>query len=144
MFIVFAKVISNSMEFRFVLQHQAGGLIFHEAIRKLYSLSLVNAGKTLGFTFYRSGFPVAPDKLSPIFAKTDHVKKQVHEFELTEEYIELIKLLKLLGIADTGSDAKQLVDDGDVKLNNQVEYRRRAKLRSGDQLTIGTMEIKII
>lgn len=72
------------------------------------------------------------------------MKKQVHEFELTEEYIELIKLLKLLGIADTGSDAKQLVDDGEIKLNHQVEYRRRAKLRAGDLVSIGTIEIKIL
>ncbi len=72
------------------------------------------------------------------------MKKQVHEFELTEEYIELIKLLKLLGIADTGSDAKQMVDDGEIKLNNQVEYRKRAKLRSGDLVTVGHIEIKIL
>ncbi|MFN8153526.1 MAG: RNA-binding S4 domain-containing protein [Bacteroidia bacterium] len=72
------------------------------------------------------------------------MKKQVHEFELTQEYIELIKLLKLLGVADTGSDAKQMVEDGEVKLNNVVEYRKRAKLRGGDIVTFGSIEIKII
>ena len=72
------------------------------------------------------------------------MKKQVHDFELTEEYIELIKLLKLLGIADTGSDAKQMVDDGEIKLNNLVEYRKRAKLRQGDVVTVGNIEINIL
>ena len=72
------------------------------------------------------------------------MKKQVHDFELTEEYIELIKLLKLLGIADTGSDAKQMVDDGEIRLNNLVEYRKRAKLRQGDVVTVGNIEINIL
>ena len=72
------------------------------------------------------------------------LKNQYHEFELTEEFIELIKLLKLLGIADTGSDAKQLVDDGEVKLNGTVEFRKRAKLRSGDVVLIGDVQIKIV
>lgn len=72
------------------------------------------------------------------------LKTQLHEFELTEEFIELIKLLKLLGIADTGSDAKQLVDDGEVKLNGTVEFRKRAKLRRGDIVTIGDYQITIV
>jgi ribosome-associated protein len=54
-------------------------------------------------------------------------------FELKgEEYIELIKLLKLLGLAESGGDAKQYVDNGDVMVNNEVEFRRRKKLRTGD------------
>ena len=38
------------------------------------------------------------------------------------EYIELIKLLKLLHIAESGGHAKIMVEDGDVKLNGEVEY----------------------
>lgn len=72
------------------------------------------------------------------------MKKQIHTFELTEEYVELIKLLKLLGIADTGSDAKQLVEDGEVMLNQTTEFRKRAKLRSGDKVQIGNIEINIL
>jgi ribosome-associated protein len=75
--------------------------------------------------------------------KTPILKVDHHEFELTEEFIELIKLLKLLGIADTGSDAKQMVDDGEIKLNGEVEYRKRAKLRSGDIVMIGNIQVKI-
>jgi ribosome-associated protein len=71
------------------------------------------------------------------------LKKKSHSFTLTEEYIELIKFLKLLGIADTGSDAKQLVDDGEVKLNDAVEYRKRAKLRKGDRVLVKNTEIII-
>jgi len=54
------------------------------------------------------------------------------------EYIELIKLLKLLRIAESGGHAKIMVEDGEVKLNGQVESRKRAKLRVGDVVeTVG-------
>ncbi len=48
------------------------------------------------------------------------------------EYIELIKLLKLLHISESGGHAKMIVEEGEVQLNGQVEYRKRAKLRPGD------------
>ena len=76
--------------------------------------------------------------------KAQSLKKEIHEFNLTEEYIELIKLLKLMGVVDSGSDAKQLVDDGEVKVNNTLELRKRAKLRSGDLVMIGNITIRII
>lgn len=53
-------------------------------------------------------------------------------FEVHGEYIELIQLLKVLDIAETGGQAKQMVEDGLVKLNGVVELRKRAKLRPGD------------
>lgn len=54
------------------------------------------------------------------------------EFELSNEYIELIKLLKLVGIAETGGHAKELVDEGIVLVNNEAELRKRKKLVVGD------------
>tara|TARA_B100000780_G_scaffold278164_1_gene250811 strand:- start:1393 stop:1608 length:216 start_codon:yes stop_codon:yes gene_type:complete len=54
------------------------------------------------------------------------------EFELSNEYIELIKLLKLIGIAETGGHAKELVDEGIVLVNNETELRKRKKLVVGD------------
>jgi ribosome-associated protein len=50
------------------------------------------------------------------------------------EYIELIKLLKLLHIAESGGHAKIMVEDGEVMLNGEVEFRKRAKLRPGDRV----------
>ena len=58
------------------------------------------------------------------------------EFKLTSEYIELVKLLKLLRIAETGGHAKFLVEEGEVFLNGEQEFRKRAKLRSGDEVEI--------
>ncbi|HRW63533.1 MAG TPA: RNA-binding S4 domain-containing protein [Bacteroidales bacterium] len=59
------------------------------------------------------------------------------KFKLQEsEYIELIKLLKLLNICGSGGEAKYLVDEGEVKLNGVVESRKRAKLRIGDKIEV--------
>jgi len=60
----------------------------------------------------------------------------MREFKLTSEYIELIKLLKLLRIAETGGHAKILVEEGEVFLNGEQEFRKRAKLRPGDEVEV--------
>lgn len=60
----------------------------------------------------------------------------MREFKLTSEYIELVKLLKLFGIAETGGHAKIIVEDGEVFLNGTQEFRKRAKLKSGDKIEV--------
>ncbi len=57
-------------------------------------------------------------------------------FKIKGEFIELIQLLKVLGIAETGGHAKIIVDDGLVKLNGEIEHRKRAKLRVGDKVEV--------
>ena len=56
------------------------------------------------------------------------------KFKLTDEYIQLIQLLKTLGLVGTGGEAKIMVEQGEVKLNGEVEFRKRAKLRKGDKV----------
>lgn len=60
-----------------------------------------------------------------------------------QEYIELIKLLKLLGLVDTGGEAKHCVEDGKVIVNNEVEFRKRRKLRIGDIIEFAGTRIHI-
>lgn len=66
------------------------------------------------------------------------------KFEIEGEYIELIQLLKALNIAETGGQAKMMVDDGEVKLNGETEYRKRAKLRKGDVVEVSNNKIELI
>jgi len=68
----------------------------------------------------------------------------MREFTLTEEFIELIRLLKLLRIAQTGGHAKLLVEEGEVIRNGQPEYRKRAKLIKGDIIEVLGEKIKLI
>jgi ribosome-associated protein len=65
------------------------------------------------------------------------------EFELSTEYIELIKLLKLLRLVESGGQAKVVVENGLVMVNGQTEYRKRAKLRKGDEIQFDDQHILI-
>ena len=68
----------------------------------------------------------------------------MREFKLTTEYIELVKLLKLLQIAQTGGHAKIIVENGEVIRNGEPEFRKRAKLRAGDEIKVMGEEIIIL
>ena len=69
---------------------------------------------------------------------------KTYEFELKTEYIELIKLLKAVGIADTGLTAKAIVQAGDVKVNNVIEHRLRCKLYESYVIELGDTIIKVV
>lgn len=70
---------------------------------------------------------------------------KVIEFNLEGEYIELMQLLKALSIAQTGGHAKMIIDDGGVIREGEVESRRRAKIRKGDELEVeGQIKIVIV
>ena len=58
------------------------------------------------------------------------------EFILKTDYIELIKLLKFMNIAESGAQAKLMVENGEVIRNEEPEYRKRAKIVKGDTLEI--------
>ena len=66
------------------------------------------------------------------------------EFELKTEYIELIKLLKITGLADTGGMAKHMVEDEEVLYNGEVDTRKRLKVRKGDKITVNDIEVQVV
>ncbi|MCY1721014.1 RNA-binding S4 domain-containing protein [Prolixibacteraceae bacterium Z1-6] len=68
----------------------------------------------------------------------------MREFKLTSEYVELVKLLKLLRIAQTGGHAKIIVEDGEVLRNGEPEFRKRAKLVKGDVIEVMGEKITIV
>ena len=64
-------------------------------------------------------------------------------FKINGEYIELLALLKALGIAQTGGHAKMIVDSEEVIRNGSVELRRRAKCIKGDLILVGDQKIQL-
>lgn len=60
----------------------------------------------------------------------------MQEYTLSTEYIELVKFLKLMQIAQTGGHAKIIVEEGEVIRNGEQEFRKRAKLRKGDVIEV--------
>ena len=66
------------------------------------------------------------------------------EFKIEGEYIELIQLLKAIGMASTGGHAKMIVDEEMVNRNGELETRKRAKLIIGDVIVVQGQEITMI
>lgn len=65
------------------------------------------------------------------------------EFKLDSEYIELNKLLKILSLVESGGQANNLITEGFVRFNGEVDTRKRLKLRKGDNIEFAEMLIKI-
>ncbi|MEE1342790.1 MAG: RNA-binding S4 domain-containing protein [Lachnospiraceae bacterium] len=63
--------------------------------------------------------------------------------KLREEYIKLGQALKAVGYVGSGLDAKNVILDGLVKVNGEVEYQRGKKLYDGDTVEYDNQVIKI-
>jgi ribosome-associated protein len=55
----------------------------------------------------------------------------MEKFKIKGEYIQLNQLLKVLDWCENGADANQLIDDGQVIVNGQIEVRKRNKIYPG-------------
>ena len=60
-----------------------------------------------------------------------------------EEFIRLGQVLKAVGMAETGADAKEVILNGEVSVNGETETRRGRKLHEGDRVSYGGKEITI-
>ncbi len=69
---------------------------------------------------------------------------QTIEFQLSTEYIELHKLLKLTGAAETGGEGKALVAAGNVSVDGKPESRKAAKIRASQVVTLPGMKILVL
>lgn len=63
------------------------------------------------------------------------------EFELRGDHIDLGALLKATGLAGSGGTAKALIVEGAVRVNGEIETRRRRKLRAGDSVMLGDAQV---
>ncbi len=52
--------------------------------------------------------------------------------EITQEPIELYKILKFENMVSSGGEAKHVISQGQVAVNGVVETRKRKKIFSGD------------
>lgn len=62
---------------------------------------------------------------------------------LREEYIKLGQALKAAGLAGSGVEAKFMIQDGLVRVNEEVETRRGRKLTAGDMVEYKGETIRI-
>ncbi len=63
--------------------------------------------------------------------------------ELKDEFVELYKILKFEGLVDSGGMAKQIIADGQVIVNGEVETRKRKKISAGDKIEFSGQSIEV-
>lgn len=62
---------------------------------------------------------------------------------LRDKFIKLGQALKAAGLVESGVEAKEVIQDGLVKVNGETDTRRGRKLYAGDIVTYNGEEIKI-
>lgn len=63
--------------------------------------------------------------------------------KLREEFIKLGQALKAAGLVESGVEAKEVIQEGLVMVNEEVDTRRGRKLYAGDRVVFDGEEIKI-
>ena len=68
----------------------------------------------------------------------------MENIEISTDYIKLDSFLKFIGVAQSGADAKNLILEGKVKVNEQVCLARGTKLFGGDLVSVGNRDYKVV
>ncbi len=68
----------------------------------------------------------------------------VEKIYIDDEFIKLDSLLKFGGAAETGGQAKILVQSGQVYLNGEVCTQRGKKIKSGDRVSVDDKILEVL
>ncbi len=63
--------------------------------------------------------------------------------KINDEFIKLDSLLKFSGLAETGGEAKVLIQSGKVLVNGEVCTMRGKKMRDGDKAQYGDRIVEV-
>ena len=66
------------------------------------------------------------------------------DVEIRGDTIRLGQVLKLAGIADSGGEARALVEAGEVTVNGEPELRRGRQLHPGDVVAVRAESVRIV
>ena len=65
------------------------------------------------------------------------------KIEIHTEFIRLDALLKFTGAAETGGEAKTLIQDGEVTVNGEPCTMRTKKIRPADVVALGEQSFEV-
>ena len=68
---------------------------------------------------------------------------KMYTIKLREDFIKLGQALKAAGVVENGAEAKDVIIEGLVKVNGEIDTRRGKKLYDGDVISFNGEEIKI-
>ena len=66
------------------------------------------------------------------------------EFRLRGEHVALCDLLKVVGVADSGGQAKLMIANGEVTVDGNPENRKTAKMRAGQTVECNGWHIRVL
>ena len=61
----------------------------------------------------------------------------MREVSLNHQPVELFKLIKFEGLANSGGESKKMIEQEMVTVNGEIETRKRRKIVAGDIISIG-------
>lgn len=67
----------------------------------------------------------------------------IPEVPISDGTIRLGQFLKLAGLIESGAEAKEVIADGEVTVNGEVETRRGRQLVVGDVVAIGDVAVRV-
>lgn len=68
---------------------------------------------------------------------------EIVKLRAEDEFIKLGQALKAAGLVDSGVEAKEVIQDGLVQVNGEIDTRRGRKLYDGDVVFFDGEEIQI-
>ncbi|WP_374610768.1 RNA-binding S4 domain-containing protein [Gordonia sp. (in: high G+C Gram-positive bacteria)] len=68
----------------------------------------------------------------------------VYDVTIRDDSIRLGQFLKLANLIESGAEAKEVVADGLVTVNDEVETRRGRQLTIGDVVSVGGMSVRVV
>lgn len=66
------------------------------------------------------------------------------EVKITTPFIKLDQLLKFSGLVSTGGEAKDVINNGFVKVNGETAFQRGKKIYPGDEILFENEVCKVI
>lgn len=74
----------------------------------------------------------------------DMEKEPIREVSIADEMIRLGQFLKLSGLAEDGSRAKEMLEAEAVTVNGRVDTRRGAQLKPGDVVAVAGHRVRLV
>nr|WP_317325648.1 RNA-binding S4 domain-containing protein [uncultured Flavonifractor sp.] len=69
---------------------------------------------------------------------------EIIQSKITTEFIKLESLLKFEGLVETGGEAKERIQAGEIQVNGAVCTARGKKLRPGDVVTLDDTRVEVV
>lgn len=76
--------------------------------------------------------------------KVKIAQRHVQTVTINTEYIKLDSLLKFSGLAESGSFAKMMIEESNIKVNGVRCTARGKKIRGGDIVSVRNIDLRVV